>query len=52
MDLDIIERLNNIKLMVEEGTEVEIQTSHCQQVLEKCSLSIIGRFLTDKPLNL
>lgn len=52
MDPDFIDRLQKISLTEEEGVDIAIRVNHRKQVLEECSLSLLGRFLSDKPLNL
>lgn len=40
-----------MSLTTEEEADIPIQHTHRQRVLEECSLSLIGRLLTDKPYN-
>ena len=50
MDFDFIKRLQKISLTEEE--EGAVRGDHRKQVLDECSLSLMGRFLSKKPLNL
>lgn len=50
MDSDFIQRLQWINLMEEEA--ITTRSKHRQRILEECSLSLIGRFLTTKVVNL
>ena len=52
MDLDFVERLQKISLTKEEEMDIAIRVNHRRENLEECSLSMIGRFLCEKPLNL
>lgn len=52
MDYDFIEKLQKFSLIVEEEGAIEIRVLHCKQALDKCSRSLMGRFLSDKPPNL
>ena len=52
MDSDFIEMLQKISLIEEEEGFIAIQVNHHKQVLNECSLSSLGRFLSVKPLNL
>ena len=38
--------------MPEEGEVIQVRSEHRKQILEECSLSLLGRFLTTKPINL
>ena len=38
--------------MPEEGEVIEVRSKHRKQILEECSLSLLGMFLTTKPINL
>lgn len=38
--------------MSEEGEVIQVRSEHRKQILEECSLSLLGRFLTTKPINL
>ena len=51
MDLDFIERVQNIALTEEEGVEIKVGGTHRNKTLEECSLSLLGRFLTSRPYN-
>ena len=52
MDFDFIERLQKISLTVEEEGAIEVRVHHRKQALDECLLSLMGRFLSDKPPNL
>ena len=52
MDLDFIERVQNIALIEEEGEEIKVGgATHRNKTLEECSLSLPGRFLTSRHYN-
>lgn len=51
MDSDFLQRIQNMSLTAEEETDIPVQHNHRQRTLEECSLSLIGRLLTDKPYN-
>ena len=46
MDSDFIERIQNITLTEEEGEVITVGGTHRDKILEECSLSLLGRFLT------
>ncbi|XP_075669967.1 uncharacterized protein LOC142639709 [Castanea sativa] len=52
MDSEFLERLQRISLTEEEELDIKIQVHHHKETLEECSLSLLGRFLSDKPVNL
>ncbi|XP_075643181.1 uncharacterized protein At4g02000-like [Castanea sativa] len=52
MDADFIERLQSIHLMEEEDEVIKVQSQNHAKILEECSLSLMGRFHTTKPINL
>uniref|UniRef100_A0A7N2RF99 DUF4283 domain-containing protein n=1 Tax=Quercus lobata TaxID=97700 RepID=A0A7N2RF99_QUELO len=52
MDSDFIERLRRVSLTSKEGEVIHVRSKHRKQILEECSLSPLGRFLTTKPINL
>ena len=47
MDSDFIERLQSINL-TEEREVIKVQLGNRAKMLEECSLSLMGRFLTTK----
>ena len=49
MDSDFIERLQKILLTEEEGEVVKINLAHREKTIEECSLTLLGRFLTNRP---
>lgn len=51
MDLDFIERVQNIALTEEEREEIKVGGTHKNKTLEECSLSLLGQFLTSCPYN-
>ena len=52
MDSDFIERLQMFNLTEEEGEAITVCSDHREKILEECSLSLIGRFNTAKPITL
>ena len=52
MDSDFIKTLQKISLTEEEEGAIAIRGSHRKHVLDECSLSLLGRFLSVKQLNL
>ena len=48
MDYDFIERLQSINLTKEEREVIKVQLGNRAKILEECSLSLMGRFLTMK----
>lgn len=51
MESDCIERLQRISLTSVEGEIIKVHSDYREKALEECSLSLIGRFLTTKPIN-
>ena len=51
MDLDFLERVQNISLTEEEGEVIKVRSTHRDKILEACSLSLLGCFLTTRPYN-
>ena len=51
MDLDFIEMLQKIQLTEEEGEVVQINLAHKEKIIEECSLTLLDRFLTNRPYN-
>ena len=51
MDSDFIERVQNITLIEEEGEVIKVGRIHKGKILEECSLSLLGRFLTTRSYN-
>ena len=51
MDTDFIERIQNINLIEEEGEVIKVGGTHRDKILEECSLSLLGRFLTTRSYN-
>ena len=51
MDSDFVQKLQNIKLMEDEGVVIRVGTMHRDRMLEECSLSLLGRFLTNRSFN-
>lgn len=52
MDSDFIERLRRVSLTPEEGEVIQVRSENRKKILEECSLSLVGRFLTSKTINL
>ena len=50
MDSDFINKLQSITL-TEEGEVIKVGVSQRKRVLEECSLSLVGRFLTTRTFN-
>ena len=48
MDSDFIERLQSINLTEEEREVIKVRLGNRAKILEECSLSLMGRFLTMK----
>ena len=46
MDPDFINKLQGITLTEGEGEVIKVGVSQRERVLEECSLSLLGRFLT------
>ena len=51
MDSDFIVRLQKIQLTEEEGEVVKLNLAHKEKTIEECSLTLLGRFLTNRPYN-
>lgn len=51
MDGDFIERLQRINLTEEEEEVCQVRATRRKEILEECSLSLIGRFLTARQYN-
>ncbi|XP_075640643.1 uncharacterized protein LOC142612431 [Castanea sativa] len=51
MDPDFLDRIQRISLTAEEKADIVVKQSHREKTLEECSLSLLGRLLTDKPYN-
>ena len=51
MDSDFTERIQNITLTEEEGEVIKVGGTHRDKILEECSLSLFGRFLTTRSYN-
>ncbi|KAK7835487.1 uncharacterized protein CFP56_023490 [Quercus suber] len=51
MDSEFVQKLKNITLTEEEGEVIRVGTVHRDRILEECSLSLVGRFLTNKSFN-
>ena len=52
MDANFLERLRRCALTEEEGEVIPLRSANRDKVLEECSLSLIGRFHTTKPINI
>ena len=48
MDSNFIERLQSINLTEEEREVIKVRLGNRAKILEECSLSLMGRFLTTK----
>ncbi|XP_075656761.1 uncharacterized protein LOC142626918 [Castanea sativa] len=51
MEGDFIERLQRINVTEEEGEVCQVRATWRKEILEECSLSLLGRFLTTQPYN-
>ena len=51
MDSNFVQKLQNIKLTEDEGEVIRVGTVHRDRMLEECSLSLLGKFLTTKTFN-
>lgn len=51
MDSDFLNKLQSINMMEEEGEVMKVGVSQRERMLEECSLSLLGRFLTTRAFN-
>ena len=51
MDSDFIKRMQRINLTAEKGEIIQVCPRQRERLLEECSLSLFGKFLTNKPIN-
>ena len=51
MDSDFMDKLQSITLTEDEGEIIKVGVSQRERMLEECSLSLLGRFLTTRVLN-
>ena len=51
MDSDFVQKLQDIKLMDDEGVVIRIGTVHRDKMLEECSLDLLRRFFINKSFN-
>lgn len=52
MEADILDRIQSMQLTTEEDETMVIRPMRRQEILEEYSLSLIGKFLTTKTINL
>ena len=52
MESEVLERIQSMKLTTEEDEVMAIRPVRWDKVMEEFSLSLIGRFLTSKPINI
>ena len=52
MDANVIDRLQQINLMLEEGEVITVRSERRDKTLEECFLNLLEKFLTPRPLNL
>ena len=52
MDANVIDRLQQINLMSEEGEVITVRSERRDKTLEECFLNLLEEFLTPRPLNL
>ena len=48
---DVIDRLEHMTLTMDEEEVIAISDDGCQEAIESCNLSLVGKFLTCKPYN-
>ena len=51
MDSDFVQKLQNIKLMEDEGVVIRVGTVHGDKMLEECSLGLLERFFINRSFN-
>ena len=51
MDSDFVQKLQNIKLMEDEGVVIRVGSVHRDKMLEECSLGMLGRFFINRSFN-
>ena len=51
MDSDFIDKLQSITLTEEDGEVIKVGVTQRERMLEECSLSLLGRFLTTRAFN-
>jgi len=51
MDSDFIKKLQNITLTEDEGEVIKVGVLKRERMLEECSLSLLGKFLTTRTFN-
>ncbi|XP_023920908.1 uncharacterized protein LOC112032372 [Quercus suber] len=51
MDSNFLERVHKITLTEDEGEVIKVRSTHRDKILEACSLSLLGHFLTTRPYN-
>ena len=51
MDSDFMDKLQSITLTENEGEVMKVGVSQKERMLEECSLSLLGTFLTTRVLN-
>ena len=51
MDLDFVDKLQSITLTEEEEEVIKVAVTQRERMLEECSLSLLGRFLTTRAFN-
>ena len=52
MDLEFLERIQRMKLTIDEDEAMIVHPVRRQEMLEEYSLSLIGQFLTTRSINL
>ena len=52
MESEVLERIQHMKLTTDEDDAMAIRSVQRDKILEEFSLSLIGRFLMAKPINL
>ena len=52
MEFEVLERIQNMTLTTDEDEVMPIYLVRREKVLEEFSLSLIGKFLTTKPINI
>ena len=51
MDSDFMDKMQSITLTEDEGEVIKVGVSQRERMLEECSLSLLGKFLTTRVLN-
>lgn len=52
MDFEFIDKIQQMSLTAEEGDIIRVRSDNHAKILEECSLSLMGRFHTKRPINI